>query len=104
MYSALAPGSSRQGTIAHLSLSLLEPLQLTLDGQPVTGFKSNKVRALLAHLAVEAHGQHRDSCSQRHVAGSLKGLTHEIRKRPKRCSKSYRMREEKSERVDCIGF
>ena len=38
----------------HLSLSLLGPFQVMLDGQPVTGFKSNKARALLAYLAVEA--------------------------------------------------
>ena len=44
--------------MAHLSLSLLGPLQITLDGQPVTGFKSNKVRALLAYLAVEADRPH----------------------------------------------
>ncbi|MGD8792889.1 MAG: hypothetical protein PVF47_10080 [Anaerolineae bacterium] len=30
-----------------LSLSCLGPFQVTLDGQPVTSFKSNKVRALL---------------------------------------------------------
>jgi DNA-binding SARP family transcriptional activator/predicted ATPase len=43
----------------HLSLSLLGSFQVTLDGQPVTGFKSNKVRALLAYLAVEADRLHR---------------------------------------------
>ncbi|MEW6232674.1 MAG: BTAD domain-containing putative transcriptional regulator [Chloroflexota bacterium] len=43
----------------HLSLSLLGPFQVTLEGQPVTGFKSNKVRALLAYLAVEADRPHR---------------------------------------------
>lgn len=41
-----------------LSLSLLGPFQVTLDEQPVTGFKSNKVRALLAYLAVEADKPH----------------------------------------------
>jgi len=45
--------------MAHLSLSLLGPFQVTLDGQPVTGFKSNKVRALLAYLAMEADRPHR---------------------------------------------
>ncbi len=44
--------------MTHLSLSLLGPFQVTLDGQPVTGFKSNKVRALLAYLAVEADQPH----------------------------------------------
>ena len=45
--------------MAHLSPSLLGSFQATLDGQPVTGFKSDKVRALLAYLAVEAHRPHR---------------------------------------------
>ncbi len=45
--------------MAHLSLSLLGPFQVTLGGQSVTGFKSNKVRALLAYLAVEAERPHR---------------------------------------------
>jgi len=40
--------------MAHLRLSLLGPFQVTLDGQAVSGFKSSKVRALLAYLAVEA--------------------------------------------------
>jgi DNA-binding SARP family transcriptional activator/Cdc6-like AAA superfamily ATPase len=45
--------------MAHLSISLLGSFQVTLDGQPVSGFKSNKVRALLAYLAVEADRPHR---------------------------------------------
>jgi len=44
--------------MSHLSISLLGPFQATLDGQPITGFKSNKVRALLAYLAVEADRPH----------------------------------------------
>ena len=40
--------------VALLSLSLLGPFQVSLAGQPLTGFESNKVRALLAYLAVEA--------------------------------------------------
>jgi WD40 repeat protein/DNA-binding SARP family transcriptional activator len=44
--------------MAHLSLSLLGPFQAELGGQPVTGFESNKVRALLAYLATEADGPH----------------------------------------------
>jgi len=47
------------GNVARLSLSLLGPFQVTLDGQPIIGFKSNKVRALLAYLAVEADRPHR---------------------------------------------
>jgi len=45
--------------MARLTLSFLGPFQVTLDGQPVTNFKSNKVRALLAYLAVEADRPHR---------------------------------------------
>ena len=45
--------------MAHLSLSLLGPFQVTLGGEPVTDFESDKVRALLAYLAVEAHRPHR---------------------------------------------
>ena len=39
--------------MGHLSASFLGPFQATLDGQPVAGFVSNRVRALLAYLAVE---------------------------------------------------
>ena len=42
-----------------LSLSLLGSFQVTLDEQPVTDFKSNKVRALLAYLVVEVDRPHR---------------------------------------------
>ena len=42
-----------------LILSLLGTFQVTLDGQQVTGFKSDKVRALLAYLAVETDRPHR---------------------------------------------
>jgi len=45
--------------MARLSLSLLGSFQVTLDGRPATGFKSNKERALLAYLAVEADRPHR---------------------------------------------
>jgi WD40 repeat protein/DNA-binding SARP family transcriptional activator len=45
--------------MAVLSLFMLGPLQVTLDGEPVTDFKSDKVRALLVHLAVEAEQPHR---------------------------------------------
>lgn len=39
--------------MARLVVKLLGSLQVTLDGEPVTGFESDKVRALLAYLAVE---------------------------------------------------
>jgi predicted ATPase/DNA-binding SARP family transcriptional activator/class 3 adenylate cyclase len=45
--------------VAKLSLSLLGPFQATLDGVPIGSFKTDKVRALLAYLAVEADRPHR---------------------------------------------
>jgi DNA-binding SARP family transcriptional activator len=45
--------------MARLSICLLGPLQVTLDGAPVTAFESDKVRALLAFLVVEANSPHR---------------------------------------------
>jgi DNA-binding SARP family transcriptional activator len=48
--------------MARLSIILFGSFHVTLDGVPVTGFESNKVRALLALLAVEADRPHsRDS-------------------------------------------
>jgi DNA-binding SARP family transcriptional activator len=44
--------------MARLTLSLLGPFQATLDGEPIVDFKSDKVRALLAYLAVEADQPH----------------------------------------------
>ncbi|MBI4317997.1 MAG: DUF2791 family P-loop domain-containing protein [Chloroflexi bacterium] len=41
-----------------LSLSLLGPFQATLDDQPIVGLTSNKARALLSYLAVEADRPH----------------------------------------------
>jgi WD40 repeat protein/DNA-binding SARP family transcriptional activator len=40
--------------MSHLVLSFLGGFQATLDDHPITNFESNKVRALLAYLAVEA--------------------------------------------------
>ncbi len=45
--------------MAHLALYFLGGFQVVLDSHPVTEFKSNKVRALLAYLAVEADRPHR---------------------------------------------
>ena len=42
-----------------LSVRLLGPFQVTLDERPVTGFTSDKVRALLAYLVAEADRPHR---------------------------------------------
>lgn len=41
-----------------LALTLLGSFHARLDGQPITGFESNKVRALLAYLAVEIDQPH----------------------------------------------
>ena len=40
--------------MAGLSIRLLGPFQVALDGQPVTSFESDKVRALLVYLAEES--------------------------------------------------
>ena len=45
--------------MAHLSVCLLGPFEVTLDGESVTGFESDRVRALLAYLVVEADRPHR---------------------------------------------
>ena len=42
----------------HLRISLLGPFRASLDGKPLTGFLSNKVRALLAYLVVENDRPH----------------------------------------------
>ncbi|MGD2179027.1 MAG: BTAD domain-containing putative transcriptional regulator, partial [Anaerolineae bacterium] len=38
--------------MAHLAIRVLGPFQVHLDGEPVSGFASDKVRALLAYLAL----------------------------------------------------
>jgi hypothetical protein len=43
--------------MAHLDISLLA-FAVTLAGRPLTGFRTDKMRALLAYLAVES-GQER---------------------------------------------
>ena len=45
--------------MARVSLSFLGAFQATQDGQPIAGFEFNKVRALLAYLAIEADRPHR---------------------------------------------
>ena len=44
--------------MACLSVSVLGPLEVTLGKEPVTAFESDKARALLAYLAVEADRAH----------------------------------------------
>jgi len=47
--------------MAHLDIQLLGSLQISLDGNPLTGFATDKARALLAYMALEsAHPQRRD--------------------------------------------
>ena len=45
--------------MARLSIRLFGTYRVALDGDPVTAFQSNKVRALLAYLAVESERPHR---------------------------------------------
>jgi len=45
--------------MAHLHLTLLGGFAANLDGQPITTFGADKVRALLAYLAVESARPHR---------------------------------------------
>jgi DNA-binding SARP family transcriptional activator len=45
--------------MARLEINLLGPFQVSLDGNPVSGFDSDKVRGLLAYLTVEADQPHR---------------------------------------------
>ena len=53
--------------MARLTIRLLGPFHVTLDGEPITNFESNKVRALLACLAMEPHHPH----SRETLAGLL---------------------------------
>jgi hypothetical protein len=46
--------------MARLSLQLLGPFQASLDGQPLTDFRTRKVQALLLYLAVETQAHNRD--------------------------------------------
>ena len=42
----------------HLALTLLGSFRATLNGEQINGFESNKVRALLAYLAIESNRPH----------------------------------------------
>ena len=44
--------------MGHLALSLLGPFQATLDGQPAEGMTSDRLRGLLAYLALECDREH----------------------------------------------
>ncbi len=45
--------------MARLSIRLLGPYDVTLDGEPVTSFSTDKVRALLAYLVMNPDQPHR---------------------------------------------
>lgn len=60
--------------MAHLSLSLLGGFEVKVQGQTVTAFESNKVRALLAYLAVEAHPEGTRHGARPHERATLAGL------------------------------
>ena len=45
--------------VSHLNLSLVGPFQVLMGGKPLVAFESDKARALLAYLAVEANRPHR---------------------------------------------
>ncbi|RPI29294.1 MAG: hypothetical protein EHM70_15855 [Chloroflexota bacterium] len=48
--------------MAHLALSVLGDMEIFIDDAPISSFESDKVRALLAYLAVESgHSHRRDS-------------------------------------------
>ena len=66
VYNGGLPGSV-EGSVAHLSLSLLGAFEATLDGAAITGFESARVRALLAYLVMEADRPH----SREALAGLL---------------------------------
>lgn len=48
----------KSGIVPYLELAFLGQFQVTLNGQLVTAFETNKVRALLVYLAVEADRAH----------------------------------------------
>jgi WD40 repeat protein/DNA-binding SARP family transcriptional activator len=52
--------TDREGaTMSHLAISLLGTFTVQIDGEPVTNFGYDKVRALLAYLVVESDHPHR---------------------------------------------
>ncbi|MGD2205177.1 MAG: BTAD domain-containing putative transcriptional regulator [Anaerolineae bacterium] len=71
-----------------LELHLFGSFQATLDGEPLTGFRSDKVRALLAYLAIEGGRAHRRRSlatllwgekSDRDASASLRVALHNLR-------------------------
>ena len=67
--------------MSRLSVRLLGSFRATIDGEPVTGYRSDKVRALLAYLAAEPDTPHRrerlggllwPDCSERSARAHLR--------------------------------
>jgi DNA-binding SARP family transcriptional activator len=56
--------------MAYLAVSLLGSLHITLDDRPTDDFGYDKVRALLAYLAVEPHRSH-DALAEATMPGQL---------------------------------
>src|SRR5512135_2870572 len=82
-------GFKRGWIMARLEISLLGSIQVTLDGESSQGFKSNKVRALLAYLVVEADKPHRRESlagllwpdwSEREALGNLRYTLSDLRR------------------------
>jgi DNA-binding SARP family transcriptional activator/predicted ATPase len=80
--------------VPRLSVYLLGPFCAALDGQPLVGFESDKVRALLAYLMVESERPHRreelvgllwperpESVARQNLSQALSNLRHVIRDR-----------------------
>ena len=59
MLQLLRQRPSKGESVARLAICLLGTFQVTLAERPVSGFESDKVRALLAYLAVESERPHR---------------------------------------------
>ncbi len=75
--------------MTHLTLAFLGTFRVALGGTPITGFKSDKVRALLAYLAVEADRPHRRDVlagllwpewNQREALANLRYTLYDLRK------------------------
>ncbi len=71
-----------------LIIRLLGPFEVALDGEPVTGFESDKVRALLAYLSAESRQPHRretlaallwPEMSERRARRNLRGALADLR-------------------------
>ncbi|MFO7695687.1 MAG: BREX system ATP-binding domain-containing protein, partial [Anaerolineae bacterium] len=77
--------------MAHLSIALLGPIRVSLDGAPLAHFDSDKARALLAYLATDGHSPYRrealagllwpgypESSARRSLSQTLFGLRRDL--------------------------